>query len=177
MSGKKRRRDAPDAPQAVLAHSVPGRIRLKFPDFRGEAEQLERLCEACVKLPGVRQAEGRTATGSLILSVEGETRALIEAATTANIFIIVEEPAVTAPIPAIEARVWEDRINEFLSSLVGPVGTVQNLSALAFLLMSLRQAASGRIMPPAASALMVAISLLLGSNNFPRDVPHSDDGE
>ena len=160
----------------MLAHAIPGRVRLKFPDFRGETEQLERLCDACVTLPGVIQAEGRPATGSLILSVEGETHALIEAATTANIFIVVTEPE-AAPDPAHEARVWEERINELLSSVVGPVGNVQNLTALVFLLMSISQAASGRIMPPAASALMAAISLALGSGGFSRNVPQADEGE
>lgn len=168
MSGKKRRREVPEAPEAVLAHASPGRLRLNFPHLKGKAEQLESLCDACVKLPGVTVAEGRPMTGSLIILFEGDESEFIGAAALEGVFAIGAEPEGEPP-PELDAAAWAERIDSLLSGIAGPAGNLRNASALAFLFMALSQAAAGRIMPPAASALLTAVGLALGSARFTRD--------
>lgn len=178
MSGKKRRREDPDAPEAVLAHVSPGRLRVKFPDLRGQSEQLESLCEACVKLPGVTQAEGRTSTGSVIILVEGDTDAVIRAASAEGVFSISAEiEAEQRSNPAADAKAWEARADSLLSVLGGSSGNLRHASALAFLFMAMLQAASGRIMPPAASALLTAVGLALGASRLAEEGVLTDGDE
>ena len=175
MSGKKRRREAPEA---LLAHVSSGRIRVKFPHLRGNTEQLETLCEASVKLPGVVQAEGRTSTGSVIILVEDDTDAVIDAAAAQGVFTVnVEIETESAPNPAADARAWEERADSLLSGLVGSGGNLRHASALAFLLMAALQAASGRIMPPAASALLTAVGLALGASKLAEEGTLADGDE
>ena len=163
MSQRKRKKTHTNAPACVIAHSTAGRIRLSFPQFKGKAEEFVALCEACLALPDVIEAEGRTRTGSLVLKHTGEAEALIKAASDLGVFLV--KAAEAAPEPEEEpAAEW---LLELLAALKqeGPANP-RNLAALAFFLMAIRQVFSGKIMPPAATALMTGIELAMGPGGF-----------
>jgi hypothetical protein len=109
----------------------------------------------------VRELQGRPATGSLIVTHEGTTDDLIEAATTAGLFLV--EEATEAHAPSFEAAAWKARADKFLKESFGSEIDLRTVTALAFFAMALRQLAAGSIMPPAATAFWYGFSILLGA--------------
>jgi hypothetical protein len=53
--------------QADIAHSVPGRLRLRLADAKGDAAWLEELRVSLLPSPGVLQVSVNPATGSVLL--------------------------------------------------------------------------------------------------------------
>src|SRR5580704_9274045 len=50
-----------------IAHQVPGRIRMKVPSAKGNAEQLEQYKQTLSLIPGIEQVDVNPETGSIIL--------------------------------------------------------------------------------------------------------------
>jgi hypothetical protein len=50
-----------------IAHQVPGRIRMKIPSAKGNAELLEQMKQTFAVIPGIEQVTTNPATGSLVL--------------------------------------------------------------------------------------------------------------
>jgi hypothetical protein len=65
-----------------IAHTVPGRTRLRFPALRGDTPAGERIADALAALPGVRAVHVRPFTGSILVLHELEltSASLVEAA-------------------------------------------------------------------------------------------------
>jgi hypothetical protein len=148
-------------PVARLAHACTGRTRLSFPGRKEQRSFFEQICDGTLRLPGVRQVEGRPATGSLIVTHDGTAEALLEAARASGIFV-VEAPA-SGPAPASEAPDWQSVLGMALADVVNPAGAARAAAIVGLLGMALVQAGRGNIMPPATTALWYALSLLLGS--------------
>lgn len=161
MSRRKKGDNGGSVPTGILAHSCASRMRLSFPDKKGDRKFFEALCDQVVQLPGVKEAEGRVLTGSLIVSHDDSSEALVNAARYAGIFDTHEEPP--APAPGGEFEAWKKWADEALKYLGGPGASVSSMASLAFFLMAVTQLARGQTMPPAATALWYAISLLLAS--------------
>jgi hypothetical protein len=152
---------ARDLPVALVAHACTGRTRLSFPDRKEQRSFFEQICDATLRLPGVRQVEGRPATGSLIVAHDGTTEALLEAAHESGVFIVPAPPS--GPGPASETPEWQSLLGMLFKDASSPTGAARAASIVALLGMALVQASRGQIMPPATTALWYAMSLLLGS--------------
>jgi hypothetical protein len=120
---------------------------------------LRNLADAVAKLSGVRQVEARPATGSLIVTHDGSAKDLIEAAKLAGLFLV--EAFAETYVPDFEAAASIGRLDQFLKETIGGGIDLLTIAAFAFFAMALRQAAAGRIMPPAATAVWYGLSLLL----------------
>ena len=68
VSDRKRARRQKPSEAAELAHKCVGRTRLVLRDRKGERAFFEQLCDDVLALPGVTEVEGRTLTGSLIIT-------------------------------------------------------------------------------------------------------------
>jgi hypothetical protein len=148
-----------------VAHASPARTRLSFPDLKGQEDALGALCAALRALAGVHSAEARALTGSVIIAHDGSTEDLVRAASEARVFAVRQPPE--QPGPHAEAVAWKAWLDESLRDTVGPGINVRTIAGLAFLAMALRQLAAGSIMPPAATALWLGVSLLLAANPQP----------
>lgn len=146
---------------AQIAHSCPSRTRLSFADLKGRPAQLIGLCDRVVKLKGVRQADARAVTGSLIVTHDGSSDDLVLAAKKAGVFDVQDH--IEHQFHA-DADAWQEWIDRTLKDAVGNGIDVRTLGAFAFFAMALRQLASGHIMPPAATALLYALNLLSSFN-------------
>jgi hypothetical protein len=58
--------------QAHIAHHVPGRLRFRIPDAKGNPERLEQARAALEVLEGVRSVEVNSFTGSVIIEYDPE---------------------------------------------------------------------------------------------------------
>lgn len=159
MSRRERRASGSRLPVAHVVHSCASRMRLSVPDMKGQEGPLTTLCDSLLKLKGVRQAEARLLTGSLIVSHEDATEGLIRRILDAQLLDICEAEA--EHDPAAEAKAWQARADSFLAELSGKGVNLRGLAAFAFFAMALRQIAAGHVLPPAATALWYGLSLLL----------------
>jgi hypothetical protein len=55
-----------------IAHTLPGRTRLRFPALRGDAAAGERIADVLAAIPGVREVRVRPFTGSILVRHEPE---------------------------------------------------------------------------------------------------------
>ncbi|MDX2156047.1 MAG: hypothetical protein SFW09_05995 [Hyphomicrobiaceae bacterium] len=171
-SRKERRARGDEPPVGRIAHTCPGRTRLSFVAHKGDTATLTALCDAVLGLPGVHRVEGRPTTGSLIVSHEGPAARLVEAAIAARVFRTPEPPAADETGAGVSEDDWQATVSAALRELSGPVGVARGGAALAFVAMALVQASRGNILPPAATALWYAASLLLG-----REAPDAGGGD
>jgi hypothetical protein len=79
-------------PEALLAHSSPGRLRVKVPAYRKDTAVLEGLCGHLRNSPGVYSAEANPITGSILILHETNAEAITEYARSQGLFSLrVEE--------------------------------------------------------------------------------------
>lgn len=66
-------------PKLQIAHQVPGRIRMKVPSAKGNAEQLEGYREVLSQIPGIEKVEVNPDTGSIVLRYDPDRQDHFEA--------------------------------------------------------------------------------------------------
>ena len=132
----------PDIPSALIVSSLAGRLRLRFPDHRDDAAFFRQLGQGVLMLPGVTASSTNALTAGVLIRFRGTTEALLAAAVREGVFRAAMIPT------ALRAPKVAD---------LAPIG------AAAFGLMALLQAARGSILPPAATLIWYAASLILAS--------------
>ena len=162
MSARERGGRAHEPPVGHIAHACAGRTRLSFAAHKGDTATLTALCDGMLGLPGVHLVEGRPATGSVIVSHEGAAEQLIEAAAAAHVFRVHTPTAADDGVAGASVDDWQAMVGAALKELGGQVGVARGGAALAFVAMAAVQASRGNVLPPAATALWYAASLLLG---------------
>ncbi|MBR0683035.1 hypothetical protein GXW74_21260 [Roseomonas eburnea] len=133
----------PDLPQAVVVSAVAGRMRLRLPAHRDDAAFFARLAQRALMLPGVTGAAGTPLTAGLLLRFRGDAETVLAAAAREGLFRAAQ------PVP--------DQGHAASAAQLAPLG------AAAFGLLALLQAARGAVLPPAATLLWYAGSLLRGA--------------
>lgn len=98
----------------MIAHSLPGRIRLRHPALRDPAT-LSRALEALRGLPGIERAEGSVATGSLL--VRAEDPGVPGAVETALLKVLGTPAPARRPKPA--PRSWHKAVKAGMGGLLG----------------------------------------------------------
>jgi hypothetical protein len=149
-----------DLPVAIVAHACAGRIRLSFPDRKDQRSFFEEVCDATLRLPGVSEVEGRPGTGSLIITHDGATEALLQAAQSDRAFAVEKTGDESAH--AGDTLDWQALLARVTKDTSSPSGGIRSAAIIALLVMVVLQATRGQIMPPATTALWYALSLLLG---------------
>ena len=159
MSDRKRARRRKPVVVAELAHTCPGRKRLVVRERKGERAFFEELCDDVLALEGITEVEGRTLTGSLIIThpdiQEADVIAAIESAGVLEVL-----PETPPRDPADEFGEWKNWLEEIVGEGSGRALSLNTITAIGFLLIALIQIQRGQQMPPAATALWYAISLL-----------------
>lgn len=154
--------------EAVLVHSVPGRLRLKITAARGDVEYFRKLTEGLLALPGVTEVHAREITGSILighpwrssepLAIFGRDSGLFE----------LKELALE-PI-AQQATVRVQRLHERMMRLTrGEVG-IRSAALVALMALGLAQTARGQFLAPASSLLWYALQLAGIPQESPRPV-------
>lgn len=75
-------------PIAEIAHAMPGRARLRFPDRLGDAAFFASVSSGLSALPGVHKVAARPFTGSVLIEHGDALEKVSEAAREAGLFAI-----------------------------------------------------------------------------------------
>jgi hypothetical protein len=73
-----------------ISHQSPGRLRIKFPEQKGEENFFNKLGKKLLSCPGVQKVEANPSTGSVLLLHESDSRSIVEFARGKKIFHVSE---------------------------------------------------------------------------------------
>jgi hypothetical protein len=163
--------DNENHPSAYIKHQLPGRVRLKIPQKRGDFRYFDRIAELFTDCPGITQLQLNPPAASILICHGTETDFLniAEFAQTNGLFTLTEQPEEETfsipylPIPTLTttglSRVDESLLDFSQGRLDG-----RSLLFLALIGLAVRQMAKGNIMGPATTLLWYAFSLLKEEN-------------
>lgn len=141
--------------EAVLVHSMPGRLRLRL--ARPRDPGLEALAAELAGRPGILKVSFRAETGSLLILHDGRFRPQDDPALRLVQRAAPGAAAKSAPKPSSAAPT-----RVAAASRTGDLAGAAAFSGLALL-----QMARGRVMPPAITLLWYAATLLAGRTRRP----------
>lgn len=171
MTGRK------NHPAAYIKHQLPGRVRLKIPQKKGDYRYFDRIAELFADCPGITQLQLNPQAASMLICHETDAAFpnIAEFAQTHGLFTLVEQqPDETFSIPHLPiAKLTSTSFNRLDESLLDfSQGWLdgRSLLFLALVGMSFSQISKGRFMAPAASLLWYALALLKEENEKPFDL-------
>jgi hypothetical protein len=152
---------------AYVKHRLPGRIRLKIPQKKGDAGYFERMAESFADCPGLTQLHLNPHAASLLICHEPETDFLniAEFAEARGLFTVAAEPE-SVPLPILHQPLTAftssrlSRADELLQQASQGRFNGRSLLFLSLLGLAAHQIARGRFLSPASTLLWNALSLL-----------------
>lgn len=141
----------------MLVHSVPGRLRLKIPDKRGDRAYFERLETELSALEGVVELGINIATGSVLIGHDWPSEeVLLRVAEETALFLL--DPAPFDPLWQ-RASMGLELLDRRLAKLSrGEVG-MRSALLVGTLVLGIRQAMRGQTLGPASNLLWYALTL------------------
>jgi hypothetical protein len=137
----------PEPPTAHVVHRLPGRLRLRVDDKRGDQAWFDEAATTLAMLAGVEEVATSPRTSSIMLRHRGDAGELLAAAAARDLFRLADgEPA-------------EGSAAERLRAAAGAFTASEGL-ALVLTLAALRQLWRGQILPPAVTLLAYAATVL-----------------
>lgn len=88
-------------PAAEVIHTMPGRMRLRISERRGDAVFFAAMATGLSALPGVYHVDVRPLTGSIVLAHGPPVAQIGAAAAQAGLFRLIEPPAEEQTAPAL----------------------------------------------------------------------------
>lgn len=79
-------------PKAYLVHQIPGRMRLRIPEKRGDSSYFESISKALSRHAGVEDLVTAPATASILIHHQEPAEPIIASASERGLFAIVPEP-------------------------------------------------------------------------------------
>lgn len=95
-------------PKARVIHSIPGRLRLKVTNRRGDKQFYNELASKVQEMPSVKSVQTNAVTGSVLVKHDGSVETLLAEAVTAGLHDVIElefpedEPAVPVATKLVE---------------------------------------------------------------------------
>jgi hypothetical protein len=128
-------------PEALIAHSSPGRLRVKVPAHRGNPIVLEGLCGHLRNYPGIYSAEANPVTGSILILHETDAEAIMGYARSQGLFSLRVEERTKPEVQRVVASSYAsaDRALRRLTSGDMDIRTVSVLLLIAAGLFDLMQ--------------------------------------
>ncbi len=157
-------------PSAYIKHQLPGRVRLKIPQKRGDFGYFDRIAKLFADCPGIIQLQLNPSAASILICHAAETqlRNIIKFAQTNGLFTITKQPKEIVSIPQLPiATLTSTSLNRFDKSLMDlSQGLLDSRSLFLLTLtgLAIHQITRGNIMTPAASLFWYAIELLREEN-------------
>lgn len=157
-------------PSAYIKHQLPGRVRLKIPQKRGDFDYFDRIAELFASCPGITQLQLNPPAASILICHGTKThfQKIADFAQTNGLFTLTEQPEETFSIPPLPiAKLSSIGIARLDESLVGySKGFLDGRSMLFLALVGLavRQMTRGHTMGAASSLLWYAFRVLKEEN-------------
>ncbi|MDO9418228.1 HMA2 domain-containing protein [Pararhizobium sp.] len=157
-------------PSAYIKHQLPGRVRLKVPQKKGDFDYFDRLAKLFADCHGISQLQLNPPAASILICHGTETPFLniAEFAQTNGLFTIIEQPEETFSIPYLPIPKFTskglNRVDESLMDFSQGLLDGRSLLILTLIGLAVRQMTKGNIMGPATTLLWYAFSLLKAEN-------------
>jgi hypothetical protein len=171
------------SPSAYIKHQLPGRVRLKIPQKKGDIAYFDRVAELFEDCPGITQLQLNPPAASILICHETETLFLniADFAQSNSLFTVTEQPEETVSMPHLPiAALTSSGLNRFDQSLLNfSQGRIDGRSILIPILigLSIRQLTKGHILGASSSLLWYAFRLLKEENEKTFDLGnHTDRG-
>jgi hypothetical protein len=153
-----------EAPVAAVVHRLPGRMRLRISDRRGDSGYFEMLALELAMLDQVRGVSVNAAAATVLLRYDEPLDPLLDVARSEGLFALTDLAPRLEPI--------EHRLRQVFSSADGAVreataGELDLVSAAALGILGLAalQTLRGQVLGPALNLAWYAGSLLLVRRN------------
>jgi hypothetical protein len=150
-------------PVAYVEHALAGRIRLKVPSERGNADYFDRVGRDLAEFPGINRIKVSSRTGSLLLLYDehNEPISRITAFARDRQLFIVEDCRSPWRSPLEQAaEQWSQLDNAITRFSLGALDT-RSLVFMILLIASALQIFRGQILAPASTLLWYVLELLL----------------
>ena len=156
-------------PTAHIVHRLRGRLRVKVPEKRRDADWLADTASRLKQLPGVDQVEVRALSGSLLIRHQANT-GLEHRLTSTGLFSITDAPIATPPVldPIMDGI---SRSHHKLDRRTGGRANLQTVLILLLVLAAFVQTLRGQILAPAVSLIWYAAILAIASKKQERELP------
>jgi hypothetical protein len=168
-------------PSAYIKHQLPGRVRLKIPQKRGDFRYFDRIAELFTGYKGITQLQLNPPAASILICHATKINFLniAEFAQTNGLFTIIEQPEETFSIPHLPiAKLTSTSLGRLDDSLMDfSRGRLDGRSLLIMALIGLaaRQMTRGHVLGAASSLLWYAFRLLKEENEKTFDLDRYDD--
>jgi hypothetical protein len=146
-------------PIAHVIHQIPGRVRLKLPNNRGDQAVFERLVEGLEGHAGVNEVTADSRTGSLLIHHAAPLADILSFAEQTDLFTLGDQLKWRdnlATRTRTHLRVLDERIARLSEGRLD----LRSLLILIFLGLTLTQVLRGQILPPAGPLLWYTTRLL-----------------
>ncbi|MGJ0485989.1 MAG: HMA2 domain-containing protein [Methylomicrobium sp.] len=154
-------------PSAFIKHQLPGRVRLKIPQKRGDINYFNRLEELFSDFLGINELKLNPSTASIVINHETDIpfQDIAEFAKTENLFNLVEEAedhdeAVPNLYIKALALTGFDRFDKALLDYSKGRLDARSFVFLSLIGLAIHQAARGNVLAPASTFLVYAVQLL-----------------
>ena len=159
-------------PFAYIKHQLPGRVRLKIPQKRGDFHYFDRIAESLAGCAGITRLQLNPPAGSILICHDIDTHFLniIEFSQANGLFKIIEPPEEETysipylPIPML-ASTGLNRFDESLLDFSRGRLDGRSLLFLGLIGLAVRQITKGHLLGPASTLLWYAFSVLKTENN------------
>jgi hypothetical protein len=135
-------------PEALVAHEIPGRMRMRIPSRRGDQQFFSVLKERLSGLHGIERIETNSLTGSLLLFHHVEKDALAAYASENALFVLQPSSLRADPLSEKVVRSFQ-QIDRHLSSSTGGELDLPSFAFLVLLGVGTYQIIRGNFMAPA----------------------------
>lgn len=141
------------AETAIVAHQIPGRVRLRIPARRGDTDYFAQLSDACSHLDTVEKVKANPSTGSLVVEFNDAAASLLEQ--IRHVGLIIEH----APTEDTDRRMIATEaghafpLNLVTGREINPMFMIGSLLAM----LGIVQAARGKIMAPSLTLFWYAM--------------------
>lgn len=145
-------------PEALIAHSIQGRVRVRIPSERGDVEYFERVADALRAAPGVRDVRVNPTTGSVLIRYDGEIR-LRELGAARELFSLTDELTHQKPLLAQVAAGFRGGSSGLREASRGKLD-VDSVAFLAYACAGIYQISRGKALPAGLTLLHYALDLI-----------------
>jgi hypothetical protein len=149
---------ADTGPEAHISHAATGRVRIKVPARRGDADYFARVAERFGECPGVQRIVTNPLTASILIEHATDTATILDFAESGDVVSLQREPEAVS----LAATVREAAANADvrLRRAAGDALDLWSAASLIFFTLACIQMLRGQYMGPATALLWTAIAAM-----------------
>lgn len=141
------------AENAIIAHQIPGRIRFRLAERRGDPAYFSALAAKLANIDAVVRVKANSATGSVVLEYSGGLNALFEQMQMQDVYLHVERNPPGSRSAVSRRGIGNNAVRIVSGYDINPLFMVASLMGIIGVVQTLR----GKILVPSVSAFWYAL--------------------